>query len=134
MKDPNRTFIMDSGLNRIHFGEGIKFCNDEIELDIPFVEKVLQNNPGYMGPTGPSGKDGLNGFDGNDGMDGKNTTNIDLINSIRDMTIELSNISNELNKAKQELDNINVSLNKPQPILPNIREVRQLTFGTWAKH
>ena len=70
-------YILDAGLNRIHFGDGLTFKGSFIDLDIPYIKSVFgatgpQGFQGERGPVGEKGLDGLNGKDGQDGLNGLN--------------------------------------------------------------
>ena len=53
-------YILDAGLNQIHFGKGLIFKGDLIDLDFSTLN--------FMGATGPQGDIGPAGRDGIDGL------------------------------------------------------------------
>ena len=69
-------YILDAGLNRIHFGKGLIFKNDLIDLDFSTLNFMGATGPqGPQGDIGPAGKDGINGLNGLNGKDGLNGLN-----------------------------------------------------------
>ena len=114
-----QNYIYDGGLNRIRFGQGLNFQNDEIDLNIPFIETIAQGATGPQGLQGESGLDGLNGADGSIGPQGatgsipQNELDeiIDTLNYIDSGVISLANQSEICcNKVNLKLDSISSKL------------------------
>jgi hypothetical protein len=114
---------MDAQLNKIHFGPGLTFNNDKIDLNVPYIESIAQGATGPAGQNGLDGKDGLNGATGPQGATGSIPQDqldeiTDTLNKIDTEVLTLTDQSqiccNELNLRLNDIDN------KLKPIYINV--------------